>query len=71
MLIVVMWKSTSSNVWEYLTVWEDLGSSPMYAIYVLFELVVLWLYDFKVVCSNLVENEIDFFIFANNGNYRH
>jgi len=27
-----MWKSTSSNGWEYLIVWEDLGLSPMYAI---------------------------------------
>jgi len=26
------WKSTSSNGWEYLVCWEDLGSSPMYAI---------------------------------------
>jgi len=30
------WKSTSSNGWEYLNVWEDLGSSPMYAVCVLF-----------------------------------
>jgi len=28
----VKWKSTSSSGWEYLIVWEDLGSSPMYAI---------------------------------------
>ena len=26
-----MWKSTNSNGWEYLIVWEDLGSSLMYA----------------------------------------
>jgi len=34
----MMWKSTSSYGWEYLIVWEDLGLSPMYAIYVLFNL---------------------------------
>jgi len=32
----MMWKSTSSSGWEYLIVWEDLGSSPMYANCVLF-----------------------------------
>jgi len=26
-----MWKSTSSNGWEYFIMWKDLGSSPMYA----------------------------------------
>jgi len=31
----------------------------------LVELVVLWLYDSMVVCSNLVGNKIDFFIFGN------
>jgi len=36
MLIRMMWKSTSSNGWEYLIVWEDLGLSPMYVIWVLF-----------------------------------
>jgi len=34
----VTWKSTSSSGWEYLIVWEDLSSSPMYAVDVLFEL---------------------------------
>jgi len=29
-----MWKSTISSGWEYFIVWKDLGSSPMYAIYV-------------------------------------
>jgi len=32
----MMWKSTSSNGWEYLVVWEDLGSSLMYVNCVLF-----------------------------------
>jgi len=32
MLIIVVWKSTSSNGWEYLIMWGDLDSSPMYAI---------------------------------------
>ena len=31
-----MWKSTSSSGLEYFILWEDLGSSLMYAIYVLF-----------------------------------
>jgi len=30
------WKSTSSNGWEYLIMWEDLGLSSMYANCVLF-----------------------------------
>jgi len=32
------WKSTSSSDWEYLIVWQDLGLSPMYVIYVVFNL---------------------------------
>ena len=35
------WKSTSSNGWEYLVVWDDLGLSPMYACYVLFICYIL------------------------------
>jgi len=35
-----MWKSTSLSGWEYLIVWEDLGSSPMYVIYMLFNLLL-------------------------------
>jgi len=31
-----MWKSTSLNGLEYLLVWKDLGSSPKYVIFVLF-----------------------------------
>jgi len=31
-------KSTSLNGWEYLIVWEDVGSSLMFAIYALFNL---------------------------------
>ena len=34
------WKSTSSSGWEYFIVCEDLGSSPMYANYVLFDLLL-------------------------------
>jgi len=30
-LIGMTWKSTSSSGWEYFIVWEDLGSSLMYA----------------------------------------
>jgi len=37
-----MWKSASLNGWEYLIVWEDLGSSPKYAICVLFKLLLFW-----------------------------
>jgi len=29
-----MWKSTSSNGWEYFIVWKDLGSSPKYINFV-------------------------------------
>jgi len=32
-----VWKSTSSNSWEYFNVWEDLDSSLMYANCVLFD----------------------------------
>jgi len=32
----MMWKSTSSKGLEYFIVCDDLGSSPMYAICVLF-----------------------------------
>jgi len=35
-----MWKSTSLNGWQYLVIWEELGLSPMYAIYVLFNLLL-------------------------------
>jgi len=35
-----MWKSISLSGWKYLIVWEDLGSSPKYAIYVLFNLLL-------------------------------
>jgi len=38
MLIVWREKSTNSSGWEYLIVWEDLGSSLMYVVGVLFEL---------------------------------
>jgi len=38
----VMWKSASSNGWEYFIVWEDFGLSPMYAICVLFELFLFY-----------------------------
>ena len=41
-VIGMTWKSTSSIGWEYLVVWEDLGSSPMYAICVLFDLLLFW-----------------------------
>jgi len=39
MQIAMMWKSISSSGWEYWIVWKDLGSSLMYAIYVLFNLL--------------------------------
>jgi len=39
-----MWKSTSSNGWEYFIVWKDLGSSPMYTICVLLSLVLFLIY---------------------------
>jgi len=43
----MMCKSTSSSGWEYFIVWEDLGSSLMYVIYLLLyfyicDLVVEW-----------------------------
>jgi len=28
----MMWKSTSSNGWEYWIMWKDLGSSLIYAL---------------------------------------
>jgi len=43
-----MWKITSSSGWEYLIVWEDLGSSLMYANY------VLLIYDlFLIICKGM------------------
>jgi len=41
-VIGMMWKSTSSNGWEYFIVWEDLGLSPMYVNSVLFDLLLFW-----------------------------
>jgi len=38
-----MWKSTSLNGWEYLVVWEDLGSSPMYANSTQSRIGVIWM----------------------------
>jgi len=42
-------ESTSSSGWEYFVVWEDLGSSPMYAIFMLFNLWIsmlyIWMWD--------------------------
>jgi len=35
------WKSTSLSGWEYLMVWEDLGSSLLYVIFVLLLVVIL------------------------------
>ena len=35
------WKSTSSSGWEYLIVWEDLGSSPRYANNVYLFIIIL------------------------------
>jgi len=45
----MLWKNTSSNGWEYLAVWEDLGLSPMYVICVLFKLVLFLIYVDHVV----------------------
>jgi len=36
-----MWKTTSSNGWEYLVMWEDLGSSSMYATVVIMVVVAV------------------------------
>jgi len=37
-------KSTSSSGWEYLIVWEDLGSSPVYAFCVIWFIIILIIY---------------------------
>jgi len=37
-----MWKSTNSCGWEYFIVWEDLGSSPMFANCVLFKFLIIF-----------------------------
>ena len=36
-----MWKSTNLSGWEYFIVWEDLGSSPMYALCVNLFIIIL------------------------------
>jgi len=53
MLIVVTWKSTSLSGWEYLTVWKDLGSSPMYINYVLFDLLLIF-----IICMIMLSDNI-------------
>jgi len=39
------WKSTSLNGWEYFIMWEDLGSSPMYANCMIFYYVYYFQWD--------------------------
>jgi len=47
------WKSINSSGWEYLIVWEDLGSSPMYAILCVIKLVLLLIYiNYVMECYN-------------------
>jgi len=47
-----MWQSTSSSGWEYFIMWEDLGSSPMYAICVVFNFNVL------IICMCVLSKNI-------------
>ena len=49
-----MWKSTSLSDWEYLIVWEDLGSSPIYVIYVLFDLLLILLICMIMLGGNII-----------------
>jgi len=53
LLINVMWKSTSSSGSEYLIVWEDLGSSLMYAIGCYFKYVIV-LYNMLVMVRDII-----------------
>jgi len=46
-----MGNSTSLNGWEYFIVWEDLGSSPMYANCVLFDLLL-----FLIICMIMLSD---------------
>ena len=49
-----MWKSTSLNGWEYFIVWKDLGSSPTYANYVLFVLLLILILCMVMLCDNMI-----------------
>ena len=49
MRIVMTWKSTSSNGWEYIIMWEDLGSSPMYANCMLFNVSIILMFCLNVI----------------------
>ena len=49
-------KSTSLSGWEFLIVWEDLGSSPMFANY------VLLFYDLFLIICKSVEFEMQTYV---------
>ena len=52
-----MWKSTSSNGWEYFIMWEDLGSSPMYVNYVLF--ICYYTFIYVIMLWNDIIHELN------------
>jgi len=54
MLIIVTWKGTSSNSWEYFDCVKGLGSSPMYVIYVLFDLLLILIICMIMLGDNII-----------------
>ena len=50
---LLMWKIISLNGWKYLIVWDDLGSSLMYANCVLFNLLL-----FLIICLIMLSDNI-------------
>ena len=47
-------KSTSLSGWEYLIVWKDLGLSPMYAICVLFDWLLILINCMVMLGTNII-----------------
>jgi len=47
------------NGWEYFNVWKDLGSSLMYAIYVLFDLLLFLYYAWIMWITILLYNGVN------------
>jgi len=47
-----MWKSTSSNGWEYLIVWEDLGSRLLCKPFMCYLIVIILIMRMIMLSDN-------------------
>ena len=54
MQIAMTWKNTNLNGWEYLIVWKDLGSSPMYINCMIFIMCIILMLCLDVSSDNVI-----------------